>query len=90
MYFLQIECVPEGFIRTCTIRHNKNTTTAEIELVIEKLSLHGRGLGTKVIGLLIHFWCHELGVRKVTAGLYAFNGGSLKVSQEINSSSNVN
>jgi RimJ/RimL family protein N-acetyltransferase len=78
IYFLKIESIPEGFIGTCTIRQDNNHKTAEIGLMIGESSLHSQGLGTKVIGLLKTFCCHELGVRKVTAGLYASNKVSLK------------
>ena len=78
IYFLKIESNTEGFIGTCTIYHNNNHKTAEIGLMIGESSLHGRGYGSKVIGLLKTFCCHELGVRKVTAGLYASNEGSKK------------
>lgn len=78
IYFLKIESRTEGFIGTCTIFHESNHKTAEIGLMIGELSLHGRGLGSKVIGLLKTFCCRELGVRKITAGLYASNEASLK------------
>ena len=78
IYFMKIESRTEGFIGTCTISYENNHKTAEVGLMIGESTLHGRGLGSKVIGLLKTFCCNELGVRKVTAGLYASNEGSLK------------
>ena len=78
IYFLKIETKEFGLIGTCTIFHNKDHKTAEIGLMIGETSLHNQGFGSEVIGLLSKFCCNDLNVRKITAGLYATNEGSLK------------
>lgn len=78
VYFLKIETIEFGLIGTCTIFHNPNHKTAEVGLMIGETSLHNQGFGSEVIRLLVEFCCADLGVRKVTAGLYATNKGSLK------------
>lgn len=78
VYFLKIEISEFGLIGTCTIFHNHDHKTAEIGLMIGETSLHNKGFGSEAIGLLAQFCCDDLGVRKVTAGLYATNEGSLK------------
>ena len=68
-----------GIVGTCTIYLNQNHKTAEIGLMIGELSLHNKGFGSEAVRLLTRFCCDELGVRKVSAGVYASNQGSLKV-----------
>jgi [ribosomal protein S5]-alanine N-acetyltransferase len=78
VYFLKVEAIGFGLIGTCTITHNQDHKTADIGLMIGETSLHNQGFGSEVIRLLTQFCCDDLGVRKVTAGLYATNKGSFK------------
>jgi RimJ/RimL family protein N-acetyltransferase len=50
--------------------------TAEIGLLIGDRAAWGRGLATHAIGRVADIAGAELGLRKVTAGCYAANGGS--------------
>lgn len=78
VYFLKIEYQDRELIGTCTIYHNRYHKTAEIGLMIGEKSLQKKGFGSEVIRILTNFCCCELGVRKVTAGVYATNHGSIK------------
>ena len=77
-YFLRIVSKKDDFIGTCTITYNENHRTAEIGLMLGDKAFHNKGIGTEVIGLLTRFCCSNLGSRKVTAGLYVPNVGSLR------------
>lgn len=78
IYFLKIVSEKDTFIGTCTITHNKNHRTTEIGLMLGDKAFHNRGIGTEVIGLLTQFCCSNLSSRKVTAGIYISNVGSLR------------
>jgi len=41
-------------------------------------NFHNRGIGSEVVLLLRDYCCSSLAVRKVTAGLYSSNFGSLR------------
>lgn len=51
---------------------------AEVGIVIGAVEHHGKGYATAAIELLTHYAFQELGLRKITAGAYRSNGGSLK------------
>lgn len=50
--------------------------TAEVGLLIGDRAAWGRGIATHAIGRVVDIAGYELGLRKVTAGCYAANGGS--------------
>jgi len=77
-YFLKILSEKDDFIGTCTITYNENHRTAELGLMLGDKAFHNKGIGTEVIGLLTQFCCSNLSSRKVTAGLYVPNVGSLR------------
>lgn len=81
-YFLRILSKESVFIGTCTILLNNHHKTAEVGLMLGNTSFHKRGIGSEVVSLLTRFCCADLNVRKVTAGAYASNVGSLKVFQK--------
>lgn len=78
IYFLKIVSSKGDFIGTCTITYNENHRTAEIGLMLGAKDFHKKGIGTEVIALLTRFCCSNLSSRKVTAGLYVNNVGSLR------------
>lgn len=78
IYFLRILTDKNIFIGTCTIFFDNNHRTAELGLMIGERSFHGKGIGSQVVSLLTKFCCSKLNTRKVTAGVYASNLGSLK------------
>lgn len=78
IYFLKIVTKEKELIGTCTVNHNQNHKTAEIGLMIGDPTYHNRGFGSEVIRLLKTFCCDSLGVRKINAGIYAPNMGSLR------------
>jgi RimJ/RimL family protein N-acetyltransferase len=81
-YFLRILSKEGVFIGTCTIFLNNQHKTAEIGLMLGNQSFHNKGIGSEVVALLTRFCCADLNVRKVTAGIYASNTGSLRAFQK--------
>lgn len=76
--FLKIVTDAKEFIGTCTVFYNQFHRTAKIGLMIGEKSFQNRGIGSEVISLLKEFCCADLGVRKITAGLYSSNIGSMR------------
>lgn len=75
--FLKIVTLNGVFIGTCSILFREEHTTSELGLMLGDERFHGLGIGTEVISLLTFFCSKSLGVRKITAGLYASNTASL-------------
>ncbi len=50
--------------------------TADIGILIGERAVWGRGVATRAIALLAAIAANQLGLRKLTAGCYAANGGS--------------
>jgi len=50
----------------------------EIGIMVGDRAAWGRGIATEAIGLMANIACEELGLRKLTAGCYASNVGSVR------------
>lgn len=57
---------------------DRHHLTADVGILIGNRSAWGRGYGTEAIGALCPFAFAELGLRKLTAGSYAANVGSIR------------
>ena len=55
----------------------------EIGLMIGDRTAWGRGVGSRASDIVSNIAAHELGLRKVTAGCYASNGGSKRAFEKV-------
>jgi len=65
-----------GNIKLSDIDHNHGT--AEVGIIIGDKSCWGRGYGSETIDLLAGYAFTTLGLRKLTAGIYVTNTGSIR------------
>lgn len=75
----------ENLVGTCKLGSiNWNHGTSQISFLLGNKSFWGRGIGTQIVSLLVKIAFWDLGLKKLTAGVYESNIASRKVFEKNN------
>jgi RimJ/RimL family protein N-acetyltransferase len=84
MFFAILDRSGDRFIGTLRVAQlNWRTRTADIGILIGDRESWGKGLGTDAVSTIGSFLVHQLGIRRLTAGLMSVNPAMQKVFERL-------